>query len=201
MTGKIKLAILISGSGTNMKSLVNDMENPNHPAKPVLVISNTDDAEGIKFAKAKNIKTAIVNPNVFKDRSSCEKEIKKLIMDSGSKIICLAGFMQILSPEFVNIFKNCILNIHPSLLPLFKGLNTHSKALKSGMTIHGATVHLVTEKVDEGAILGQGVVPIFKNDTCSSLADRVLRIEHKLYPLALRGFLNGNAERTLISEL
>ena len=109
--------------------------------------------------------------------------------------------MQILSPEFVSIFKNCILNIHPYLLPLFKGLNTHSKALKSGMTIHGATVHLVTEKVDEEAILGQGVVPILKNDTDYMLAERVLRLEHKLYPLVLRRFLNGNIERTLISEI
>ena len=201
MTNKIKLAILISGNGSNMKSLINDMENPNHPAQPALVISNRVDAQGIKFAKSKNIKTAIVNPNSFEDQSSCEKEIINLIFSSGVSVICLAGFMQILSPEFVNTFKNCILNIHPSILPLFKGLNTHSKALKSGMIVHGATVHLVTDKVDDGEILGQGVVPIFKNDNYDSLANRVLKLEHRLYPLVLRQFLNGNTERTLISDL
>jgi len=200
MTKKIKIAILISGNGSNMKSLINDMGNPNHPAEPVLVISNKVEAQGLKFAKSKNIKTAIINPNEFKNRSFYEKEIKNLIFASGSKVICLAGFMQILSPEFVNLFKNCMLNIHPSILPLFKGLNTHSKALKSGMALHGATVHLVTEKVDEGTILGQGIVPILKNDTHQTLAARVLRLEHKLYPLVLRRFLTGNTEQTLISD-
>ena len=201
MINKIKVAIFISGNGSNMKSLITDMEDPNHPAEPALVISNKADAKGLRFAKSKNIQTALVISDEFMKRSSFEKEIKNLIFSSGIEVICLAGFMQILSPEFVNVFKNCILNIHPSILPLFKGLNTHSKALKSGMTLHGATVHLVTEKLDEGVILGQGVVPIFKNDTQDTLAARVLKLEHKLYPLVLRRYLSGSAEHTFISDV
>ena len=198
MTRKIKLAILISGNGSNMKALINDMVDQDHTADPVLIVSDKPNAPGLMFAKNKNINTAVVNFESFSSRSIFESELANLISLSGSEIICLAGFMQILSPGFVSSFKNPILNIHPSILPLFKGLNTHQRAINSGMTLHGATVHLVTSKLDEGKILGQGVVPILKNDTSESLAARVLALEHRLYPTVVRKFLRGDTDPVLL---
>ncbi len=190
MDKKIKIAILISGNGSNMLALINDMASKDHPAKPVLVISDSPKARGLVLAKSKNIKTAIVNYKKYSARQDYEEKLKELIYASGAEIICLAGFLRILSPTFVNSFKNGILNVHPSILPLFKGLNTHAKALNSGMAIHGATVHLVSEELDSGEILGQGITKIIEGDTINNLADRVLKIEHKLYPIVLRNFLN-----------
>ena len=198
---KKKIAILISGNGSNMKSLICDMDEPEHLGEPAIVIADRPDAKGLEFAKSKKIKTAIVSFNDFPNKLYFERQLIKLIKNSKSEIICLAGFMRILSPEFVSMFKNCVLNIHPSLLPYFKGLNTHVKALNSGMSLHGATVHLVTSDLDAGKILGQGFVPIFKNDTNVSLAERVLKLEHKLYPIVLKKFLKGNVDKILLTEL
>ena len=201
MTKKVKVAILISGNGSNMLALINDMSEKDHPAEPVLVISDRPDAPGLLFANSKNIKTATVNYKNYGDRYAFETTLTRLINSSGSEIICLAGFMRILSPKFVSTFENRILNIHPSILPLFKGLNTHAKALNSGMSIHGATVHLVTNQLDSGKILGQGVIKIFKDDTENILAGRVLKLEHKLYPLVLRKFLNQDDDNIVLSDI
>ena len=198
MTDKIKLTILISGKGSNMKSLILDMQSINHLAEPVLVVADRPDALGLQFAKLRNIKTAIVNFDDFSCKYLFEKQLIRLIELSGSELICLAGFMRILSPKFITKFRNRILNIHPSILPLFKGLDTHTKALNSGMSLHGATVHLVTEELDGGPILGQGVVPIYKTDNSETLSSRVLALEHKLYPLTLRQFLNKDNEKILL---
>ena len=200
MRKKIKVTILISGNGSNMLALINDMMEKDHPAEPILVISDRPDAKGLKLAKSKNIKTEIVNYKKYSCRQEFEETLKKSISSSGAEIICLAGFMRILSPSFVNTFKNHILNIHPSILPLFKGLNSHAKALSSGMAVHGATVHLVSEKLDNGKILGQGIIKIFEGDTETILAKRLLKLEHKLYPLVLRKFLESVSEKIVLFD-
>ena len=200
MRKKLKVTILISGNGSNMLALINDMMEKDHPAEPILVISDRPDAKGLKLAKSKNIKTAIVNYKKCSGQQEFEETLKKSISLSGAEIICLAGFMRILSPNFVNAFKNQILNIHPSILPLFKGLNSHARALSSGMAVHGATVHLVSEELDNGKILGQGIVKIFEGDTETILAKRVLKLEHKLYPRVLRNFSEKISEKIVLFD-
>ena len=184
-----------------MKSLIRDMEDPAHPAEPILVIADRPNTSGIEYAKSKNIKTAVINFDEFSGQNDFERQIMNSIKIFNIEIICLAGFLRILSPKFVGAFKNKILNVHPSILPMLKGLNTHKRALSSGLCLHGATVHLVTDQLDAGKILGQGVVPVFKNDTETTLAARVLKLEHKLYPLVLRKFLKGDNTKILLSEL
>jgi phosphoribosylglycinamide formyltransferase-1 len=161
-------------------------------------LSDRDDAKCIDFAKKMNIKSSIVNYKEFKDKVTFEQRLIELILDSKTDLICLAGFMRILSPLFVARFKNSIINIHPSLLPLFPGLDTHKKVLTSGMAVHGATVHLVTSKLDGGKILGQCIVPVLKNDSEESLSARLLKQEHKLYPQVVRKFINGEEELLLL---
>ena len=201
MNRKIKLAILISGNGSNMRALIDDMESSDHPAETALVISDSSNAKGLKIAQEKNIQAVAINFHEFPNPSAFETKLMGTIQLAGIDFICLAGFMRILSPSFVREFKNRILNIHPSLLPLFKGLRTHEKALKSGMIFHGATVHVVTEKLDSGKILGQAIVPIHKNDTKATLASRVLKLEHKLYPTVLKNFLQGKTDPIILTEI
>ena len=199
MTQKKKIAILISGNGSNMRALIQDMAHNNHSAEPALVLSDTIDANGIAFAKEKKILTKIVNYRTFESREIFEERLIQHILDSNIDLICLAGFMRILSPRFVKRFKNSILNIHPSLLPLFPGLNTHKKVLTSGMALHGATVHIVTNELDGGEILGQCIVPVLKGDTQNTLAARLLKKEHILYPKVVRKFINGEYDPILLS--
>ena len=182
-----------------MKSLIQDMTEDNHPAEPVLVMSDRINAKGIDFAKKLNLNTQIVNYKEYKNRFTFEKRLIELILTSNTDLICLAGFMRILSPLFVSKFKNKILNIHPSLLPLFPGLNTHTKVLASGMAIHGATVHIVTNKLDNGKILGQCIVPVLKADTQNTLRARLLKQEHRLYKTVVRNFINGEDKLLLLS--
>ena len=197
---KKKVAILISGNGSNMKALIQDMENPNHPGKVSLVISDNPNAKGLIIAKNFHIKTEIINgKNFLHKKKLFERKIKDSIVESETDVICLAGFMKILSSEFISFFEDKILNIHPSILPLFKGLNTHDKALASGMALHGATVHKVTNELDSGPILGQTIIPIFKGDTVQSLSARLLYNEKKLYPIILRRFLSNKFDPVLIS--
>ena len=193
-----RIAILISGSGSNMRALVEDMLNDNDYADPVIIISDRAEAKGLLYAKKMNIETRIIDFKKISDKNKFEKNLITVIYNFNIDIICLAGFMTILSNSFLTQFEHSILNIHPSILPLFKGLNTHKKALNSGMAVHGATVHKVTEKLDSGQILGQAVVPIFKQDTEKSLASRVLKLEHRLYPLVLRRFINGDTDPILL---
>ena len=199
MVKKKKIAILISGNGSNMRALIQDMMRNNHPAEPALVLSDRIDANGIAFAKEKNILTKIVNYRTFKSQKTFEESLIQHILDSNIDLVCLAGFMRILSPLFVNKFKNSILNVHPSLLPLFPGLNTHEKVLSSGMALHGATIHIVTNELDGGKILGQCIVPVLKGDTKITLAARLLKQEHILYPKIVRKFINGEDNPFLLS--
>ena len=187
---KLAVGILISGSGSNMVELVKSMDDE-HPAFASVVISNNSDAQGIKKAQDLGVSTEIIDQNfVKKNGLNFETELIKTLRDYNVEIICLAGFMKVLSKKFINNFKDRILNIHPSLLPKYKGLNTHARVLQSDDTVAGCTVHLVTPKLDGGPILAQTEVTIQKNETIKSLASKILIEEHKLYPKVLLNFSN-----------
>ena len=187
---KLAVAILISGSGTNMVQLIKSMDD-NHPAYPSVVISNNSDAPGLEKAQNLGVPTEIINKNYIKDNDlEFEKELIKILKLYNVELICLAGFMKILSKKLVNNFKDRILNIHPSLLPKYKGLNTHARVLASNDTIAGCSVHLVTPELDGGPVLAQTEVAIEENETAESLASKVLIEEHVLYPKVLLNFSN-----------
>ena len=188
-----RVAILISGGGSNMMALLRDMGQGDHPAQPVLVASNDPSAGGLAKAAAAGVTTAAVDHRPFgKDRAAFEAALMQPILDSGADLICLAGFMRVLTPAFVQAFAGRMLNIHPSLLPLYPGLHTHQRALDAGDRQAGCTVHEVTPILDDGPILGQARVPILPGDTADSLAARVLEQEHRLYPAVLRRFAAGD---------
>ncbi|MFY0309331.1 phosphoribosylglycinamide formyltransferase [Leisingera sp. D0M16] len=187
-----KVAILISGGGSNMVSLLESMTG-DHPARPCLVLSNNADAGGLAKAAAAGVATAVVDHRPFKgDREAFEAELVKPIFEAGADIVCLAGFMRVLTAGFVSQFEGRMLNIHPSLLPKYKGLHTHARALEAGDAEHGCTVHEVTPRLDDGPVLGQARVPVLPGDTPDDLAARVLVQEHKLYPAVLRRFAAGD---------
>ncbi|HMS96831.1 MAG TPA: phosphoribosylglycinamide formyltransferase [Tabrizicola sp.] len=189
-----RVAILISGGGSNMLALVASMTG-DHPARPVLVASNDPAASGLAKAAALGIPTAAVDHRPFgKDRAGFEAELLAQLDAAKPDILCLAGFMRILTPGFIRRYEGRMLNIHPSLLPKYPGLHTHARALAAGDTEAGCTVHEVTAELDAGPILGQARVPVLPGDTESSLAVRVLGMEHLLYPAVLRRFADG--ERT-----
>ena len=179
---KIKTAIFISGSGTNLKSLYKFSLTKKSPIKIDLVISNNKDAKGLSFSKKKKIISKIFN---FKKKIIDENKILKNLEKRKIKLICLAGFMKILSKNFIKKFKGKIINIHPSLLPKYKGLNTHQRAINDSEKFSGCTIHLVNHKLDSGKIILQKRVKIHKQDTSKSLAKRILKEEHKLYPKAI----------------
>lgn len=187
-----RVAILISGGGSNMVTLVDSMTG-DHPARPCLVLSNDAGAGGLAKAAARGVPTAVVDHRPFgKDRAAFEAELIKPILDAGADIVCLAGFMRVLTAGFTDRFQGRMLNIHPSLLPKYKGLHTHARALAAGDTEHGCTVHEVTSELDDGPILGQARVAVQPDDTPETLAARVLTWEHKLYPAVLRRFAGGD---------
>ncbi|MBM3588681.1 MAG: phosphoribosylglycinamide formyltransferase [Alphaproteobacteria bacterium] len=180
-----RLALLISGRGSNMAAIL-AAAGPDYPAEPVLVLSNRADAAGLEVAAARGVATAVVESRAFKgDRTGFEAAMEAELAQHGVEIITLAGFMRVLTPDFVRRWEGRLINIHPSLLPAFPGLDTHARALAAGVRLHGCTVHLVTTGVDEGPILAQAAVPVLPEDTEASLAARVLAEEHKLYPAAL----------------
>lgn len=181
-----------------MVRLVESMAD-DHPGTAALIVSNNPKAGGIAKAEALGVPVAVV-PHKGRPRAAFEAALDAALRDAQIDVICLAGFMRILSADFVARWEGKILNIHPSLLPLFKGLNTHAQALTSGMAVHGCTVHLVTAALDGGPILGQAVVPVRTGDTAPSLAARLLPLEHRLYPAVLRAFLKGATEKTVILE-
>ncbi len=188
-----RVAILISGGGSNMLALLDSMEQAGHPASPCLVASNDPQATGLERAAARGVATAAVDHRPFgKDRPAFETELHKVILDHGADMICLAGFMRVLTAGFVTPWSGRMLNIHPSLLPKYRGLHTHARALEAGDTEHGCTVHEVTPELDDGPILGQARVPIKPGDTPETLAARVLAMEHRLYPAVLRRFAAGD---------
>ena len=187
-----KVAILISGGGSNMVTLVDSMTG-DHPARPCLVLSNRTDAGGLKKAAERGIATAVVTHRPFgENREAFEAELVNPILDAGADIVCLAGFMRVLTAGFVSQFEGRMLNIHPSLLPKHKGLHTHARALEAGDTRHGCTVHEVTPLLDDGPVLCQAEVPVLSGDTPELLAARVLEQEHRLYPAVLQRFAAGD---------
>lgn len=185
---KTRIAVLISGSGSNMQSLAHACRGADFPAKVELVISNNPKAKGIGIADAMGLKTCVINHREFEQRKEFEQQLDIKLRNSRIELVCLAGFMRVLSPFFVQKWQGRLLNIHPSLLPKFRGLNTHEQALKAKEKIHGCTVHEVVNELDSGPILGQAEVPVLPEDTPASLAQRVLAAEHKLYPQVLREF-------------
>ncbi|MCV6824595.1 MULTISPECIES: phosphoribosylglycinamide formyltransferase [Halocynthiibacter] len=189
-----RVAILISGGGSNMVSLCEDMVGE-HPARPCLVLSNNPDAGGLAKAAARGIDTVAIDHRPFgKDRAAFDAAVTDALERAEPDVICLAGFMRILTPEFTARWEGRMLNIHPSLLPKYKGLNTHARAIEAGDTEAGCSVHEVTAELDGGPILGQARVPILEGDTHDALAARILPLEHKLYPAVLRRFIKGERE-------
>ena len=184
-----RLAILISGRGSNMRALVEAAEHKMFKADIVLVASNKPQAAGLDFAKDHEIPTAVIDHRRHEDRESFERALDAVLRDARVDLICLAGFMRVLTPWFITRWQGRLINIHPALLPSYKGLHTHERALADGVKIHGCTVHHVVPEVDAGPILAQAAVPVMPDDTAETLAERVLAAEHRLYPLALQKFL------------
>lgn len=191
------IVILISGRGSNMQSIVESAKNEAWPAKISAVISNSPNPVPLEFARENGIPAAFLDHKNFSSRLDFDRELMAMIDAHSPGLVVLAGFMRILTPEFVNRYKNRLLNIHPSLLPLFPGLKTHEQALKAGVKEHGATVHFVTEALDHGPIVIQAKVPVFPEDSPETLAERVLKQEHIIYPRAIRWFIDN---RILIDQ-
>lgn len=206
MTGTRKrVAILISGRGTNMAKLIEAAEDSSYPAEIVGVISDVPDAPGLVFAADRGIGTAAIPRGDYPSKDAHEDAIDAALQVLGADIVCLAGYMRLLTARFVESWAGRLINIHPSLLPNFKGLDTHRRALEAGLRIHGCTVHFVTAETDGGPIIAQAAVPVLTGDSEAELAARVLKAEHELYPLALRLVADGKASMvnggTRFSEL
>ena len=183
---RLRLAILVSGRGSNMQALLDAAQADGYPARPTLVLSNRPDALALDLAAKHGIATCAVDHKVYgKDREAFEREMDKALKQADIEVIALAGFMRVLTPWFVREWSGRMINIHPSLLPKYPGLNTHQRAIDAGDTYAGCSVHWVTESVDEGAIIDQAEVAIAADETAVSLAKKILPIEHTLYPRAL----------------
>jgi formyltetrahydrofolate-dependent phosphoribosylglycinamide formyltransferase len=192
---KARVAILISGRGSNMIALLDAMQADDFPARPVLVLSNDPGAAGLAAAAARGVPTAAVSHRAFKAKAEFEAALDAALAVAQVDIVCLAGFMRVLSPAFTERWEGRLLNIHPSLLPSFPGLDTHARALEAGVALHGCSVHLVSAEVDAGRILGQTAVPVLPGDGEATLAARVLVQEHRLYAACLRAHLENKAAR------
>ncbi|MCD4511197.1 phosphoribosylglycinamide formyltransferase [Brucella pseudogrignonensis] len=195
-----RVVIFISGGGSNMEALIRAAQTPDFPAEVISVFSDKSDAGGLAKAQAAGIATQVFTRKDYASKEAHEDAILEALAALNPDIICLAGYMRLLTARFIAPYEGRILNIHPSLLPLFAGLHTHQRALDAGMKLAGCTVHLVTEGMDEGPILAQAAVPIVEGDTESSLAARVLKAEHKIYALALSKFASGDAETGLSQD-
>lgn len=191
----VRVAILISGRGSNMVSLIEAARAPGYPARIVLVLSNRADAAGLARAAEAGIPTAVVDHRAFPDRAAFEAAVGRELDAHAIDLVCLAGFMRVLTDGFVAAWQGRMLNIHPSLLPAYKGLHTHARALADGAARHGCTVHLVVPELDSGPVLAQAEVPVLPGDTEERLAARVLAAEHRLYPEALAGVARGLGAR------
>ena len=187
-----RVAVLISGRGSNMAALIEAAKDKNYPAEIVLVISNRPDAAGLLLAQGAGIHTEVVDHTKFgKERTGFERAVQALLEKQRIDLVCLAGFMRLLTADFLEKWQLRILNIHPALLPAFKGLDTHKRALEAHARIHGATVHFVVPEVDSGPIIVQGAITVRPNDSEDTLATRVLEVEHRIYPLALKLVAEG----------
>ncbi|MCY4309711.1 MAG: phosphoribosylglycinamide formyltransferase [Rhodospirillaceae bacterium] len=190
---RLKVGVLISGRGSNMTALAKACAATDFPAEIVLVLSNGADPGGLERAEGLGIATELISHHDFPNRSSFEIALTERLEAAGVEFICLAGFMRLLTASFVNHWRDRMINIHPSLLPAFKGLHTHERALKAGVRISGCTVHFVRPEMDEGPIIIQAAVPVLADDTPNSLASRILVQEHRIYPEALRLIASGAA--------
>ena len=206
MGAPLKVAVLISGRGSNLQALI-DAFGPKALDSPVaiaLVLSNRPDAPGLERAAQAGLKTEIVDHKAFANREDFDVAMDREIRAAGAEFVVLAGFMRLLTPQFVATWQDRMINIHPALLPAFPGLDTHKRALEAGVRVHGATVHFVRHETDTGPIIAQAAVPVLAGDDESTLATRVLAAEHKLYPLALRLVAEGKVrveqERAIISD-
>lgn len=175
-----------------MKAIIKAAAKEQWPARITAVISNRPNAAGLKYAESLKIRASVVDHQLFDDRNAFDEALANEIDRFGADLIILAGFIRILTPTFVRRYERKILNIHPSLLPSFKGINTHQRVLDAGVVIHGATVHFINSKLDSGAIIAQGAIPVQIGDDANTLAKRVLAVEHNLYPLVIRWFVNNN---------
>ncbi len=190
---KLRVAALISGRGSNLQALLDACRRPGFPAEIVLVISNRAEAEGLKRAERAGVPGLVVDHRSFADREAFDAALDRALRAADVQLVCLAGFMRLLTPGFVSAWPGRLVNIHPSLLPSFKGLGSHAQALAAGVAIHGCTVHFVTSDLDAGPIIAQAAVPVQNTDDEASLAARVLEAEHRLYPLALSMLAEGRA--------
>ena len=182
-----RVAVLISGRGSNMAALLEAAQAPDYPAEIAVVVSNRADAAGLALAQAAGIATRVIEYSRYgNDREGFERDIQKELDAQRIELVCLAGFMRRLTPWLVQRWENRLINIHPSLLPAFTGLDTHARALQAGVKVHGASVHFVTAELDSGPIIAQAAVPVLDTDTPDTLAARVLSAEHRIYPLALK---------------
>ena len=198
----LRLAVLISGRGTNLQALIEACRAPEFPVRIILVISNRPAALGLRTAEAAGIETAVVDHQAFTDRTSFERELDGRLRDASIELVCLAGFMRLLTAAFVDSWRDRLINIHPSLLPSFRGTQVHEQVLAAGVRISGCTVHYVRPAVDSGPILMQAAVPVQPADDAETLASRVLRAEHQCYPQAIRLIAEGrvrlDGDRALI---
>jgi len=192
-TPKRRVGILISGGGSNMAALIGAAAAADYPAEIVVVVANRPDAGGIAKAQAAGIATAIVDHKRFLDREAFDRAVHAELLAAGVEIVCMAGFMRIVSPWFTEAWRDRMLNIHPALLPSYTGLHTHARALRDGVKIHGVSVHFVRVELDVGPIIVQAAVPVLDDDTEASLAARVLAEEHRIYPAALAWVASGRA--------
>ncbi|HUE44641.1 MAG TPA: phosphoribosylglycinamide formyltransferase [Aestuariivirgaceae bacterium] len=188
-----RTAVLISGRGSNLQALLAAARAPDYPAEIVLVISNRPDAAGLALAREANATATAVDHKAFATRAEFDAELDRALRRHDVELIACAGFMRILTAGFLNAWAGKIINIHPALLPLYKGLDTHGRALADGVRVHGCTVHYVVPEIDSGPIIAQAAVPVLSGDTAETLAARVLEAEHRLYPLALALVAEGRA--------
>lgn len=189
----MKIGVLISGRGSNLKALIDACAEPGFRGKIALVVSNRPNAGGLAVAEAAGIPTLVIDHKEFSTRETFDAELDHALSKAGVELVCNAGFMRILTDGFVEKWRDRQLNIHPSLLPAFKGLHVHQRALDAGVKITGCTVHFVRPEMDEGPIVAQAAVPVLPGDTAETLGQRVLEAEHKLYPLALKLVVEGRA--------
>ena len=190
-----RVAVLISGRGSNMVALIEAAKDPGYPAEIALVVSNEPAAAGLMHAAAAGVPTAVVDHRPFgKDREAFERALQRELEAHRIELVCLAGFMRVLTPWFVRQWEGRMLNIHPALLPAFKGLDTHARALAAGVKKHGATVHFVLPAMDSGPVVAQAAVPVLTGDSEAALAARVLEVEHRIYPQALKLLAEGRVQ-------
>ncbi len=180
-----RTAVLISGTGTNLQALIDAAREPSYPARIVLVISNRETAGGLERAARAGIATRVIPSRGFTSREAFDAALDEALREAAAELVCLAGFMRVLGRDFVERWRDRMLNIHPSLLPAFRGLETHARVLEAGLPVTGCTVHFVRPEIDEGPVIVQGMAPVLPGDTVETLNARVLEIEHRCYPRAL----------------